>query len=403
MATPTYTDYSGVPTTSTFDPTQANAFYSNPNDLSVNYGTGTTQTEQQFNDLLAAYNYLMDPANQAALDQSNYAGYSQYVLGQLQTDLAEQQNVANYNQGQGTATSTADAYQAANTAYTNAMNTSSAEDFLTYANQIGGGAATAVQQVYNYVKSLPAFAQGTISGAQLIGMMQNALKQSAPAQLNALQTANLNANSALNPLGAAVTNNFALNSPDYQHAQQMLQNYYGIDANGNPIAGDKTGQVQLANQAADQDLYQVAYNLKNQINQKATQLGVGSSGQRQQALGGVNQQVINQQAQRYQQSAQDALNNIDSYNQNVQNEQAQQNSLVNNVKQGQISNLFNNSTQQQINAYNNQANTQNQTNLQNAQSQIQQQAANTDFLNSLFGAGGQALGGIAGTATGGLI
>ena len=90
------TPVAGVASDNLFNPAQANNFYNNFNYASVEYSANQTNDEQRLNDLITAYQYLNDPANQQALDAENYAGFSQYMLQQLQSDITEQQNLVQY-------------------------------------------------------------------------------------------------------------------------------------------------------------------------------------------------------------------------------------------------------------------------------------------------------------------
>lgn len=418
MATQTYSPIANVASDNLFDPTQANNFFGNPNDASVLYSADLTQDQQRFNDLVSAYQFLQDPNNQSTLDQQNYAGYSQYLLGQLQNDLTEQQNLVSVAQGQNNVNTNAttsnyvgsmlNAIASGNGGNYGQINTGQMKDLASWLQQNPQLNQTVnIKTNYgNFNQTLSNLINFVAGGGQGINMndISNAMNNNGitTQALGLIQTNLANAQKNLGPLQNAATQGFTLNAPDYAHAQQQLQNYYGIDANGNPIAGDN-GQVQQATQQANNDIYQTAFNLKNQINGAANRYGVASSGERKQALGTVNDQATKQAAQAFSNAANSALKNIGQYNQQVQQEQAQQNALTNDVKGSNLASLFGNSTQNAINAYNTQTGTQNQNNLQNAQNQIQQQSANTDFLNSLFSGGGQAIGQLAGTAIGGLI
>ena len=89
-------------TVNQFDPTQANSFLQNFSNVLPLYSTNTANDQQQANNLIMAYQYLSDPANQQAEDAQNGAGWSQSMLGQLQGDITEQTNLANYYGGNAT-------------------------------------------------------------------------------------------------------------------------------------------------------------------------------------------------------------------------------------------------------------------------------------------------------------
>lgn len=402
----TYTPISDAPITTNFNANSANDFYSNPNDLSVQYTQGLPEAQTQFNDLVAAYQYLQDPNNQAALDQAEYAGYSQYVLGQLQGDLKEQQNLVNLDQAQTQQSNNAAIYQIVSQNPTSLTpdQIAQVQSILPNVNVNGlqGGdnninsPLVAIAEAMgintnmggNYTPSNYAnFVQSSI----LPGIQQNLLQQNQTLQTN-----------TLNPAQNSVLQDFTLYSPDYGHSEQVLQNYYGIDANGNPIPG-VNGQVQTSVAAANQDLYQTAYNLKNNINALASNYGVANSGERQNALGKVSDTAAQQAGSNYQQAANQALKNISAYNNDVQGDQSNQNALKVQATNNGLTSLFGNSAQSAINAYNAGTKTQDQSNMSNAENQLQSQQANSSLLNSLFGQAGNAVGGAVGQAVGSLI
>ena len=414
MADPTYAPISGVASDNLFDPTKASDFYNNFNDMSVLYqpapaAGGTNADAQRYNDLVAAYEYASDPANKATLDSQNYAGYTDYILSQLTPDIQEEQNLLNYNTsqqsfnqlGQQLNTINSDLSQASN-GDPNGYDTSDWGFIQTYTPQLeqmyqtDAGLRASIQdrfgisnlsQLDAYLKNPnstlnnPAFSRGQLTQAIQLAQQQTE-GQYQQAQL------------AQNTAKGSVLSGFVLPGQDYSNQENKVANYYN-DPNG--------GQVALATQGADQDLYQMAYNLKNQINQQANFAGVNNSGERQKAIGDANSKAVQQSTMLFNDANNQATQAINANKQANQNTQANQQNLVNQVKSGTINDLFNTATQGNIGAYNTNLNTQNQTSTQNAEKNIAQEQANSSLWNNIFNTGGQGLGMAAATATGGLI
>lgn len=394
-----YQDVTGA-TIDAFNPANAGNFLNNFNDASVLYSSSEPNTEEQANNLIAAYQYLSDPANQATEDAENGQGWSQNMLGQLQNDISEQQNLVQLNQGNNTQQTASTNYSQAQQIIQQIQNNPKGDpaNIVTLAQQLVPLGVISQDQVNDLSKEFQMLAKTPGSTGTLdTTALTNNLSPLINTGLQKLQQNLTNSGTALNPLENNVIQNFTLNSPDYAAAQSQLQNYYGIDANGNPIAGDTTGQVQQLQNTANSDIYQQAYQLKQAINNQASQVGASSSGQRTRALGNVSSQAAENSANAYEQDAQNAQQAIDAYNTQVQQQQAAQQNEVNSVKSGAIGDLFGSTTQANIGAYNQNANAANQTNETQAQNQLTQDQQNSSLWNGILKGVGTGIGAIGGT------
>ena len=412
MAATTYAPISGVASDNLFDPTNASNFYNNFNNMSVLYqpapaAGGVNADAQRYNDLVAAYEYASDPANKATLDSQNYAGYTDYILSQLVPDIQEEQNLNTYNTSQQSFNQLGQQLSGVNSDLTqvsngdpNGADTSDWGYIKQYANQLlqlyntDQGFQQAMQkiglknagQLQTYINNAPTSVNPFINRGQLTQAVQLAQQQ--------IQSQYSQAQLAQNTQKGNVLNGFILPGQDYANQENQVANYYNDPT---------TGQVALATQNADQDLYQMAYNLKNQINQQANFAGVNNSGERQKAIGDANSKAINQSTQLFNDANNQATAAINANKQANQQNQAQQQNLTNTVKEGNINDLFNTATQGNIGAYNTNLNQSNQTGTQNAEKNIAQEQANSALWGTIFNTAGQGLGAAAATATGGLI
>lgn len=398
-------------TINAFDPTQANSFLTNFNNAAPLYSTSVPNTEEQADNLTAAYQYLSDPKNQATEDAENGAGWSQYMLGQLQSDIKEQQNLVGLNQAEGTQTTASQNITQAQQLVSDIQNTQDPSKILGYAQQlqqlgvVDANTIKAMQNAYSDFGTANSPAWGTwgTTGTSVSDKLRSTFGTAINNGLTTLQTNLTNQQPGINTAENNVLQNFTLNSPDYAAAQGQIQNYYGIDANGNPIQGDTTGQVQQSQTQANQDIYQQAYQLKQQINQQANQVGATSSGERTKALGNASSQAATQAASVYEQNATAAQQAINSYNQQVQQQQAAQQAEENSVKSGTIGNLFDSGTQSNISALQQNQEQTNTTNQQSAENALKQEQQNSSLWNGIANAAGTGLGTIAAVATGGAI
>jgi hypothetical protein len=178
----------------------------------------------------------------------------------------------------------------------------------------------------------------------------------------------------------------------------QLAGFYGVDQNGNPIAGDNNGQVQIAQGEAGQDIYHQAAQQRQQLNQGANNLGANSSGERTLALGNVTANAANNASQIYQQDADAAESAINNYNQQLQQQNNATKAEERSVIGGGLSNLMNGSTQSAISSYEQNQNATNQANLTNNENAINTAKQNSTLWNNIGSDVGEGAGAIAGTA-----
>ncbi len=409
---------SGIASDNLFNPASANSFYNNFNDASVNYSADQTQEGQRLNDLIAAYTYLQDPTNQTALDQENYAGFSQYMLQQLQADVTEQNNLVQYGTAQ--------------TNYTTAQGTASwlsgiwgnisqgnNEDAgswggLTQALQASNINPT-VQFTYNGsnfnsdVLSLESFFVNNNDTGGLLALGKAMGASSAVTnQINsAINFAANNAQTAMNTAGATAVNGAVVNSPDYNQEQNAVTTYYqGNDATGGGINDPNSAvyqAIQPAIETGANSIYDQVYNIKNDINTQAAQTGVMNSGERQAALS--NTQGAGQQAaQAVAQSAMDQAKSAEAAEaQSIQSQQATQTNLQNDLTGGTLENLFSTATGNSVNAYNAQTGAQDTENIANNEQSINTAQNSLNLQNAIFGQAGNAIGTAAGNYVSGVL
>lgn len=425
-----------------YNPTDPNAFLSNFNDIAPLYSTSGANDEEQANNLIQAYQYLSDPANQATEDAENGAGYSDNLLTQLQSDITEQQQLANYyggnatpadvggletsvgNVGSVTGLNPSDYTQQNINAALDAMNSGNGSQTMSKLGVINGNQSTASDFINNLVgaiqnsnspmaisaanqaagNSAQGFQLGAtpgnigehINGSADLGATATWLAsyvQSAQQGYSQLQQLQNTANTEQNN----IIQDFTLPSAG-AYQQTALQNFYGIDQNGNPIAGDNTGQVQEAQGQAGQNIYQQAYQQRQNINQQANNAGASSSGQRQLALGNVASQASQNASNIYQQDANAAETAINNYNQQIQTSNQQQNALVQQVQGGNLNSLMGTSTQNAINSYDTSAQANNAQSLTNNSTAIDTTKQNSTLWNNIGQEVGTGVGQAAGTA-----
>lgn len=438
---PQYQNVQGA-TIGAYDPTNPNAFLNNFNQAATLYSTNGANDQAQANNLIQAYQYLSNPANQATEDAANGAGYSQAMLQNLQNDITEQVQLANYYGGNATPQQVgALQTQVGNVGSLTGFNLSDLNPQILaaaiVANNIGDGNQTMSKlglingnqsTVSDYVNGLVQAIQNSNSPQALTAANQAAGNTAQGFQLGATPgnigehingsadpTATANwiysyvqaaqqGNQQLQQLQATanteqnnIVQDFTLNNAaPYQQAQ--LENFYGIDANGNPIAGDTNGQVQLAQGQAGQDIYQQAYQQRQNINQQANNAGANSSGQRQVALGNIVSQASQNAASIYQQDANAAEMAINNYNQQLQSTNQQQQSIENQIKGSDLANLMSTATQGNINSYDTNAVAQNEQALTNNSQAINTAKQNSSLWNNIGQDIGQGVGQVAGVA-----
>ena len=410
------TPVAGVASDNLFNPAQANNFYNNFNDASVEYSANQTNDEQRLNDLITAYQYLNDPANQQALDAENYAGFSQYMLQQLQSDITEQQNLVQYTGAVSSQTNAANTVNNLNAIMSTMKNDPT--------NMTAGdwGAVLQALQSTGQNPNLQFSANGTNWNADAITLINNALQNNNKGQ-NASVLANiasnlLNNGALTNAIGAITTqaqtavDNAAnpvlqgatINNPDYTQEQNAVNTYYqGTDTTNGGLY-DPNSAVYQAVAPATSSIYNDVYNIKNDINTQAAQTGVMNSGERQLSLS--NTQGAGQKAAlAVVQSAQDQAKAAEANEAaNIQSQQAQQTNLQNDLTGGGIQNLFSTATNQDVNAYNAQTGAQNTQNEANNENAINTAENSNNLENEIFGQAGSALGTLGETAlTGALI
>lgn len=374
-----------------FDPAKPDDFLKNFNNASVLYSADPTQSNQQLTDLQSALAYLQSPAGQQAEDASNYAGYSQFMAQQLNNDIAEQTNMNNYGQAQGNVDSLTKQYGTNN-------------DWLTkYSNDQSGHVQWAkdngmYQQLMDRYSKSPGYSllsneqKDTLVANQTMREWQLAMANHQGDQRK-FQTQLDTAKQGLNPLQDKALQGFTLNSPDYAHQEQAVKDYYYGKSPTDP-----NGQIYQATNDANRNIYDQVYNIKNDINTKAAQIGVSNSGSRQKALSNVNGQAVDAATklrQNAENTAQESIQNQQKQNQAMQGNQQ---NLTNSVKQGQFSNLFDTGTKNEVSAYNTQTGAQSEQGIQNAEKAIEKQQADSNMWNDIFGtvgkAGGALIGGL---------
>jgi hypothetical protein len=419
-----YQNVTDQPSVDTFNPNQANNFLTNFNDLAVDYSSNADTDEEQANNLIQAYQYLSNPANQAAEDAENGQGWSQTMLAQLQGDITEQTNLANYYSGnalpqdvgnletqvgnigavaslgqinqqqllQGlldirTGNNNTSSAQYANT-IVNAIENSNSPMALNAAGGTMGGSQvneSNVQDLTNKIKTDP----NTGDVLNWITAYVNTAQQGYQQLQQLQQTQNTQQNNILQ--------GFTLGQAPVSAQVGQLANFYGVDQNGNPISGDN-GQVQIAQGQAGQDIYQQAAQQRQQINQSANNVGANSSGERTLALGNVTANAANNAAQIYQQDANAAEQAINNYNQQLQQQNNATKAEETSVIGGGLSNLMNGSTQANLSAYEQNQNATNQQNLTNNENAINTAKQNSSLWNNIGSDIGQGVGDIAGVA-----
>lgn len=436
-----FTNVTDQPSVATFNPSQANDFLTNFNDLAVNYTTNVNTDEEQANNLIQAYQYLSDPANQATEDAENGAGWSQAMLTELQADITEQVNLANYYGGNATPQDVGNLEtQVGNVGNLTGITLPSQSQLQNiinaYANVGAGENQVAVssfgvnsnQTVEQYVNSLVSAIQnssspmantaanaaaGTTAQGYQLGATPGNIAQHLNGSANWDATANWiyayiqTAQQGYNQLQQlqttqenqqnAILQDFTLGQAPVTAQTNELAQYYGVDQNGNPIAGDTGGQVQIAQGQAGQDIYQQAAQQRQQINQAAVTGGASSSGERTLALGNVTAQASNDAAQIYQQDADAAEQAINNYNQELQTQNAQTQSEENSIIGSGLDNLMSSSTQAAIASDEQNQNATNEQNLTNNENAINTAKQNSSLWNNIATDVGEGVGAVAGT------
>ena len=186
----------------------------------------------------------------------------------------------------------------------------------------------------------------------------------------------------VNKSQADLLTNFRLPGQDWEGAKNKLTDFYKGPG----------GQIDYATQGAQRNLYQIAYNLRKGINEKAAQLGASSSGSRQRALGNVNTQAVKEATRLRGEAESDAQKNIDKFSQDAAEKQRQQQELEDRIRSGTAGDLFGQGTQDLISSYRRNSEGQAQKAMQGAQQDIAKQKADDDMWNDIFSLGGKGLG-----------
>lgn len=361
VATPSATT---TPTASTsastaFDP----SFFNDYSQFAPSYTADAGQSNAQLQKLQDALAYVN--ANPGLPNKD-------YLLGELNKDIQAQQAVSQYD----TQTGGSQAYNQAVSQQQAAKN--QLDQYKTILTALGQGKAITPDMTVGLPAGAPT---GQVSDYLLNFYKSWAQNASDAYDANSkIVNAGVGSSANLNSAQAGLLNNFTLPGQDWATAEQKLTDYYKAPG----------GQIDQSTRAAEDNIYQMQYNLKNGINEKAAQLGVSSSGSRQKALGNVSGQATQAAVGARQNADTAAQQQIDAFKQSAQQQQQQQQLAESNIKAGGAANIFGTDTQKQINAYD--TNTAGQANQaeQGAQTQLQQQQASDQMWNNIFGTVGGA-------------
>lgn len=376
MATPT-----------TFDPNML----TDPSLISPLYSSDSGQASDRLKLLQDALAYV-----QANPSLSNY----DYLMSELQGDIAAEQGVAGYDTAQAGVDTASNDYNnlsrvisAIQGGQGGNLNKVTTGDWNNLSQQFlaNGDPTVDISSIFGWPKGTAVYpASHAIQLIQQTNpgklyMVGDALNSSGA--LDSLGTTFANklsaANSGFTKAGTGLVDAFRLPSPDLNAARDALMSYYH---------DPKTGQIALSTQPAIDDIYQKDYRLRNDINTKAAALGATSSGMRKKALDTANGEAVNQAVQVKSNAENEAAQNIAGFDANAQKQKLAAQNLTNQIKSGGASNIFSDASKNAILNYGSNASAAEQGYLTDAEQKIQQQQADDSFWGQLAGGFGDALG-----------
>lgn len=354
-----------------FDQTQFEQFSQDPNQFGAYYGMDADQSAQRLQMLQDALAYA-----QAHPELEN----SQYILGELNNDITAQQSVGNYIGKSGEVESQSQKIKDIEAAYNTLMQSTTYQQFNKNAkalNDLGINVPTGTP---------PKLGTGqTMSDKTFLEQQLGWAKSKIPGMITSGYVDPLKGlQEGQNQAQSDLLNKFHVSRPDYTGAQKKLTDWFGTPGSG--------GQIDLATQQPIEDIYQTAYNLRNQVNQRAAQIGAGNSGFRKKAISNIGGQAIQQAAGVVGQAQNQAQSSIQDFEKNAQAQQRKAQDLENKVKAGTAGDLLTGANRDAVGSYN--LNTQAQLDEQLAKDQerLYGQANNNDLASGIVGGFGNALG-----------
>lgn len=359
-----------------FDPSNPSSFFSNANNLSPDYTNDPNASAQHTADMQAALAWAQANPNQPE---------AAYYASTLQQSLGEQQNITNYLSAQ-TQVQNANQYQSYisgivnKLANANGQNNLDAGEWGALSNlfrQSGGAWTTWADAIDQANSSGNTTALGGL--ASNLNTNLSSINGLVSSQVNAAQTNFAN-------LQNQVQQGLTFAQPDYANQTQQLNNYW-----------DQTRQNIV--QPQQQDIYQTAYNIKNNIAEQMNANNQLNSGAEIKAKGGVNANAIQKDTtlqNAYNTQKQSSLAGLSDAQQQQRN---QYQDTISGLQGNDLGRLLAGSANTAQNAYNTNTAAINQTNLNNAETQFQNKQTSDQQTNNIF----NTVGNLAGTVAGSVI